>query len=108
MPVAKGVRVGGRQKGTPNKRTKAVKEAVAAVAEQIVSDIEGAFSGDAHALLMTVYKDPLHEWSLRIDAAKAAIRFEKPALSNIDAKADIKSTVTRIERKIVRPPAPDS
>ena len=38
--------------------------------------------GDAHAYLMSVYKDPLKPENLRIDAAKAAIRYERPALSH--------------------------
>lgn len=89
MPVPKGIRVGGRQKGTPNKRTAAVKEAALAVAEQIVATIPDAFDGDAHALLMTVYKNPIFDWPLRLDAAKAAIRFEKPALAATELKGEI-------------------
>jgi hypothetical protein len=38
------------------------------------------FKGDAHAFLMMVYKDPSLPLALRLDAAKAAIPFEKPAL----------------------------
>jgi hypothetical protein len=38
------------------------------------------FKGDAHAFLMMVYKDPSLPLALRLDAAKAAITFEKPAL----------------------------
>lgn len=84
MPVPKGVRVGGRQKGTPNKRGAAVKQAAAEAVERIVGEMPGAFDGDAHALLVTVYKNPAHEWNLRLDAAKAAIRYEKPALATVD------------------------
>ena len=43
---------------------------------------EGAFAGDAHALLVAVYKNPAHDWDLRVDAAKAAVRYEKPALAS--------------------------
>jgi len=39
------------------------------------------FKGDAHAFLMMVYKDPSLPLALRLDAAKAAIPFEKPALA---------------------------
>jgi hypothetical protein len=84
MPVPKGVRVGGRQKGTPNKRSAAVKQAAAETVERIVGEMPDAFDGDAHALLVTVYKDSRQEWNLRIDAAKAAIRYEKPALAAVD------------------------
>lgn len=87
-----GIRTGnprGRPKGARNKRTEAVIEAAEAAAAQIAEALPGAFDGDAHALLMLVYKDPAHEWPLRIDAAKAAIRFEKPALANTTIDADI-------------------
>lgn len=88
MPVPKGTRVGGRQKGTPNKRTAEIKQAAQEMVEAIAAEIPGAFDGDAHALLVTVYKNPAHEWPLRIDAAKAAIRFEKPSLSAVDATVE--------------------
>lgn len=34
----------------------------------------GVFEGDAHAYLMSVYKDPSKPENVRIDAAKAALR----------------------------------
>lgn len=74
----------GRRPGAKNKRTVAVEQATQAAAATISAVIANAFDGDAHALLMTVYKDPIHEWPIRIDAAKAAIRFEKPALANVE------------------------
>lgn len=80
-----GERRGGREKGTPNRRTQALDTAVAEAAGALHSAIPDAFRGDAHTLLMTVYKDPSKDMALRIDAAKAAIRFEKPALSAVDA-----------------------
>lgn len=45
--------------------------------------VPGAFVGDAHAFLMAVYKDPENLLGVRIDAAKAAIAFEKPRLSSV-------------------------
>lgn len=42
------------------------------------------FEGDAHAFLMAVYKNPAHETETRLEAAKAAIRYEKPSLASID------------------------
>lgn len=89
MSVPKGVRVGGRQKGTPNKRTSAMKQAAAETVERVVGGIENPFDGDAHALLVAVYKDPANEWNLRLDAAKAAIRYEKPALAAIEHSGDM-------------------
>lgn len=110
MAVPKGVRVGGRAKGTPNKRTAAVKQAAQKTLETIVGGIEDAFDGDAHALLVLIYKNPANEMALRIDAAKAAIRYEKPALSSIEAKvdADVTSRVRKIERTIIDPLNPDA
>jgi hypothetical protein len=88
-----GIRTGkprGRPQGAKNRRTVAVEEAAAQTAAQIAEAIPGAFEGDAHALLMTVYKDPTKDWPLRIDAAKAAIRYEKPALATTELKGELK------------------
>lgn len=74
----------GRPPGVKNKRTAEMAAAVAAAAKQIAAAIPDAFAGDAHALLMAVYKNEAHEWPLRVDAAKAAIRFEKPALNAVE------------------------
>jgi len=74
----------GRPSGMKNKRTRAVEAATAEVAKQIADAIPGAFAGDAHALLVAVYKDPSLEWPMRIDAAKAAVRYEKPALASVE------------------------
>ncbi|MDG2570630.1 hypothetical protein P7L87_24020 [Vibrio parahaemolyticus] len=62
----------------------ATKQAAQALAEAIPE----AFEGDAHAFLMAVYKDPKHDISLRVDAAKAAVRYEKPALAAIDLSSE--------------------
>lgn len=43
-----------------------------------------SFKGDAHALLMSVYKDVTHPLSIRLDAAKAAISYEKPRLAAVE------------------------
>lgn len=37
---------------------------------------------------MAVYKDPALDLALRVDAAKAAIRFEKPALAATTLSGD--------------------
>jgi len=82
-----GVRTGrprGRPVGAKNKSTAQREEAMRQVAETIHETVDGAFDGDAHALMMTVYKDPRHDWPVRLDAAKAAIRYEKPALANVE------------------------
>jgi len=89
-------KLGGRQKGTPNKRTVELQEKAEAAAQAIGSAIEGAFEGDAHALLMTIYKDPKQDIDLRIEAAKAAIRYEKPALAAVDLNSVNEHTVYTI------------
>lgn len=38
------------------------------------------FEGDAHMFLMAVYKDPTKHIDLRMEAAKAALPYEKPRL----------------------------
>lgn len=81
-------RLRGRPPGSPNKRTAAIKAAVAQAAERLAAEIPDAFVGDAHAFLMAIYKDPSQPIDLRLDAAKAAIRFEKPALAAVQVKED--------------------
>ena len=54
------------------------------MAEQVGKSVGGAFEGDALAYLISVYKDPSKPENLRIDAAKAAIRYERPALAPVE------------------------
>jgi hypothetical protein len=79
--MAKGFKTGGRQKGTPNKRTVQREAAVQAAAALLDGTIAGAFEGDAHAFLIAVYKNPELPINLRVDAARAAIGYEKPRLN---------------------------
>jgi len=76
----------GRSKGAKNKRTEKLQAEVAKVAASIEHTVPNAFSGDAHAYLMRVYKDPAKADNLRIDAAKAAVQYEKPKLATTDLK----------------------
>ena len=81
------LKTGGRKAGTPNKRTVALRLATAAAAEQINATFAPeVFDGDAHALLMTVYKDLNQPIGLRMEAAKAALPYEKPRLASIETK----------------------
>jgi hypothetical protein len=95
----------GRPPGAKNRRTEEREAATAEAAAQIEQALGDAFQGDAHALLMAVYKNPANELPLRVDAAKAAIRYEKPALSSIDAKVDanVKATIRKVQRTVVDP-----
>jgi hypothetical protein len=57
--------------------------ATASAAEQISATLGSeVFHGDAHALLMTAYKDLKQPIGLRIEAAKAALPYEKPRLAS--------------------------
>src|SRR5215210_3840678 len=83
-------KTGGRRAGSTNRRTKnleaAAHETVVKVGEVLQAADLAPFEGDAHALLVAVYKNPAQEWPLRVDAAKAAVRYEKPALSSVQAE----------------------
>jgi hypothetical protein len=80
-------KTGGRKRGVKNKRTVALERAQAVTAIKI-EDALGpqAFPGDAHAFLMAVYKDEAQGIELRVQAAKAAIGYEKPRLTAVDSK----------------------
>src|SRR5262249_30141107 len=71
--------------GTPNKRTTERKAAVAAVADRVNAFLPDAFTGDAHAYLIALYKDPKVDPRMRLDAAKAALGYEKPRLASAAA-----------------------
>ena len=85
----------GRPIGAKNKRTAELHAEVAQVAASIAHTVPNAFPGDAHAYLMRVYKDPAKADNLRIDAAKAAVQYEKPKLATTDIKhsGEISQTV---------------
>jgi hypothetical protein len=83
-----GARLGaGRKKGQKNKLTLERRRAVEAAADEIKRANPDAFNGDAHALLMAIYKNESLAPELRMDAAKTAIKFEKPAIAAIAAPA---------------------
>jgi hypothetical protein len=83
--LAYGFKTGGRKKGVKNKRTRRIESA----ARRLLDDAKGVlgdqgaklFEGDAHALMVLTYKNPALPLDIRMDAAKAAIRFEKPAFT---------------------------
>lgn len=79
----------GRKSGTPNKRTADRVAAMAQAAQAIGAALERAFAGDAHSLLVAVYKDETLPIDLRLDAAKAAIRYETPALAAVEHSGGI-------------------
>jgi hypothetical protein len=87
--MALGRKTGGRQKGAVNRKTAEAAEKAAVIAQAIQAAVPGAFEGDAHAFLMSIYKNPEFDTDTRIDAAGKAIRFEKPVLSSVEAKVGI-------------------
>lgn len=90
-------KTGGRQKGSKNKATIARENAIAEALRTIKNaNGSGVFDGDAHALLMLVYKNENLPLDVRTRAAEAALKFERPALAAIDSRAE--TTVNYIVR----------
>lgn len=86
----------GRKAGSKNKRTKALERAQKKAAKKIEGALgDKAFHGDAHALLMAVYKDGDQELEMRLDAAAKAIRFEKPSLAQVEQNRTGPPTIIR-------------
>jgi hypothetical protein len=97
-----GERRGGRQRGARNKATLAREQAQAESAEKIKAALgASAFEGDAHALLMAVYKDSQQPMGLRLDAAKAAIGYEKPRLAAIEVQTKRGATLEELIMRAV-------
>jgi hypothetical protein len=48
---------------------------------RMTANVPEGFKGDAHALLMAVYRDTSLPLPIHLDAAKAAVKFEKPVLA---------------------------
>jgi hypothetical protein len=103
-----GERRGGRQRGTKNRRTEERERALSSAALRI-SDTLGsdAFDGDAHALLMCIYRDSRQPTTLRLDAAKAAIPYEKSRLSSLDARLSGPSLADLVNEAIFPNCSPD-
>lgn len=87
-----GERRGGRRPGTPNKAT--LKQQVSGLLssngyiEQEVIEDDRYFDGSALQLAQRIYKDRWLPWSLRMDAMKAAIKYETPALQAVSISGD--------------------
>src|SRR4029077_1075732 len=81
----------GRPKGSRNKASIDFEKRLAEKSEALNAIMDGAFEGDSHALLMSIYKDQALPLDVRMEAAKAAIAYEKPRLSAVDMKATVSS-----------------
>jgi hypothetical protein len=64
-----------------------------------------AFDGDAHALLMAVYTDTRLPIELRLDAAKAAVPYEKARLASVTPRAPGK-TLEQLICETISPHSP--
>jgi len=97
----RGERRGGRKAGTKNKATLARQQAQADASAQIAEALgSGAFEGDAHAFLVMLYKDASQPISVRIDAAKAALPYEKPRLASVGVAVDDRRTLADAIREV--------
>jgi hypothetical protein len=50
-------------------------------AARVMAGRSEGFPGDAHALLVAIYRNESLPLSMRLDAAKSAVKFERPALA---------------------------
>jgi hypothetical protein len=93
----------GRPKGARNSRTKEREQLVQKAAAAIEGVLPEAFKGDAHAYLMTVYKDAANPIKDRLAAATAAIGYDKPKLASVEVQAEIDATVSVSRIELVAP-----
>ena len=89
----------GRPKGSRNKRTVAVEQAMQVVAEKLKHSVPDAFEGDGVAFLQSVYRDPSFPVALRLDAAAKAARFERPMLAATAIDASLTITAAEAEER---------
>lgn len=78
----------GRRKGSKNKTSAQREEATKAMAVALEGALPNCFKGDSHALLMAVYKNEDLPLMIRVDAARAAIGYEKPKLAAVEHSGD--------------------
>lgn len=94
----------GRKRGSKNKDTVAREAALQRAVQLVGETVANAFEGDSHALLMAVYRNQDLPLNLRIDAAKAAIGYEKPKLAAVQHSGDADNPLeqnTRVELVVI-------
>ena len=77
----------GRPKGSLNKSSEKLQQALAEKAVAVEATLDKPFAGDSHGLLMSIYKDLTQPLDIRMEAAKAAIPYEKPRLASTEVRA---------------------
>ena len=94
----------GRPRGAKSKRTVERQQRLEETAEALEALLPKSFKGDSHALLMAVYKDETLPLDTRLDAAKAAIGYEKPRLAATEHSGNGDKpivTKTTIEHRVI-------
>jgi hypothetical protein len=70
----------GRPKGSKNRRTVTLEAGMTIAAARLNELLPDVKTLDAHSLLIAIYSDPEMPVAVRLEAARAALRVEKPAL----------------------------
>ena len=89
----KGSHTGARLKS----RFSADQQVRAAEAVRLANGDCGAFTGDAYALLVWIYRSPDLPITLRMRAAEAAIAYERPKLAQVELQGDATSPLHVIQ-----------
>jgi hypothetical protein len=79
----------GRPKGSKNARTKVLGEAMTIAAARLSELLPDVKTLDAHSLLIAIYSDPAMPIAIRLEAARAALRVEKPALQATQVSGEL-------------------
>ena len=79
----------GRPKGSKNTRTKVLGEAMTIAAARLSELLPDVKALDAHSLLIAIYSDPEMPIAIRLEAARAALRVEKPALQATQVSGEL-------------------
>src|SRR5271156_2737424 len=100
----------GRRKGAkttkPRRAAASTSRAVNVLTRRGIKDI---FPGDAHAFLVSVYKNGELDLAPRVDAAKAAVPYERPRLPPVAAQQrlptemsndELRAAIADAERKL--------
>jgi hypothetical protein len=79
----------GRPRGSKNARTVTRQKALTLAAERIVELLPDFKCLDAHTLLIALYTDEELPVAIRLEAARAALKVEKPALATTTVNGEL-------------------